>query len=101
VLRKIKNLRRIAVTPWADTRLCAEQIGKDYALSWRPNPSGAVSRGVDEDFVRGELRGVFDIFDANGCVFDIMLKDVETVSGDAGAIIKWCEIVRDEINKRY
>ena len=101
VLRRIKNLRRIAVTPWANTKLCAEQIGKDYVLSWRPNPSDAVSRGIDETFIRSELREVFDIFDSNSCVFDITLKDVETVAGDPNSIIQWCSVVRDEINKRY
>ena len=101
LLRRIKNLRRIAVTPWSNIRRCAEQIGKDYIVSWRPNPSSAVSHGVDESFVRNELQQAFDIFDANGCMFDINLKDVETVSGDAGALIRWCQIVRDEIEKRY
>ena len=100
LLRRTKNLRRIAVTPWANTRRCAEQIGKDYIVSWRPNPSSAVAHGVDESFIRKELREAFDIFDANGCVFDITLKDVETVSGDAGALIRWCKIVRDEIERK-
>ncbi len=38
-LKKVKNLRRIAVSPFANTRKCAELIGKDYILSWRPHPA--------------------------------------------------------------
>lgn len=101
IIKTLKNLRRIAVSPFANVKQCAEQIGSDYVLSWRPNPSTAVSFGVDEDFVRQELRKAFDIFDANNCVFDITLKDVETVSGDENAIINWTKIVREEIEKRY
>jgi len=101
VLKSLKNLRRIAVSPFADIKKCAEQIGGDYIVSWRPNPSSAVSFGVDEDFVRRNLRETFDIFDANGCKFDITLKDVETVGGDENRIIRWTQIVREEIERRY
>lgn len=101
IIKKLGNLRRIAVSPFADVKKCAEQIGEDYILSWRPSPSRAVSFGVDEEFVRRNLRETFDIFDANGCKFDITLKDVETVSRDENAIIKWTQIVRDEIDRRY
>ncbi len=101
VLKSLKNLRRIAVSPFADVRKCAQQIGGDYIVSWRPNPSTAVSFGVDEDFVRRNLRETFGILDANGCKFDITLKDVETVSGDGDAIIRWTRIVREEIDRRY
>ncbi len=101
VLKSLKNLRRIAVSPFANVKKCAEQIGGDYIVSWRPNPSSAVSYGFDEAFVRKNLRETFDIFDANGCKFDITLKDVETVGGDENRIICWTEIVREEIERRY
>ena len=101
LLKRIKNLRRIAVSPFADTAKCAEQIGGDYVLSWRPNPSTACSRGVDEDFVRKDLRRAMDIFDANGCVWDVTLKDLETTGGDPTAIVRWTAIIREELEKRY
>jgi hypothetical protein len=100
-LKTLSNLRRIAVTPCADVGKCAEQIGPDYISSWRPNPSSAVSFGVDEEFTRREMRAAFDAFDANQCKFDITLKDVETVSGKKDSIPRWAGIVRDEMNKRY
>lgn len=101
VLRRLKNLRRIAVSPFADVAKCAEQIGGDYVLSFRPNPSTACSFGVDEDFVRRDLRRVMDVFDENRCVWDITLKDLETTGGDPDAIVRWVAIVRDELEKRY
>ncbi|MBE6560274.1 MAG: hypothetical protein E7662_04045 [Ruminococcaceae bacterium] len=96
-LRRIKNLRRIAVSPFADVRRCAEQIGRDYILSWRPNPSSMVSQGLDEDFVRRHMREHFAIFKENHNVFDITLKDVETVSHQPENVRRWTEIVREEI----
>ncbi len=96
-LRRIKNLRRIAVSPFADARKCAEQIGREYILSWRPNPSSMVSTGLDEDFVRKYMREHFAVFKENDNYFDITLKDVETVSHHPENIRRWTEIVREEI----
>ena len=101
VIKTLKNLRRIAVSPFADAKKCAEQIGGDYVLSWRPNPSSACSMGVDEDFVRRELRSVMDAFDQNQCVWDVTLKDLETTSSDPTAVPRWTHIVREELERRY
>ncbi|TFH05188.1 MAG: hypothetical protein E4H09_02395, partial [Spirochaetales bacterium] len=38
MLRQIPNLRRICIGPNADVRRSAEQVGRDYVLSWRPSP---------------------------------------------------------------
>lgn len=51
LLRKLPNLRRIAVSPFANVDKCAEQIGRDYINAWRPNPSSMVCNGLDEEFV--------------------------------------------------
>jgi hypothetical protein len=100
-LKKIPNLRRIAVTPFSNIKKCAEQIGKDYILSWRPSPSLMVSRGLDEDYVRGFMRENFEVFKENENYFDITLKDVETVNHNPLTINRWVEIVREEIAKFY
>jgi hypothetical protein len=101
LLRKIPNLRRIAVTPFANTKKCAEQIGKDYILSWRPNPSSMISMGLDEDFVRNHMRENFKVFKENDNYFDITLKDVETINHQPQNVRRWVQIVRDEIEKTF
>jgi len=97
VLRKVPNLRRIAVAPVADVAKCAEQIGQDYILSYRPSPADMVGYGFDEDRIRRILRR--DLGACNGCHVDITLKDVETVQGDPDRIRKWVQIVREETEK--
>ncbi|MDR2375723.1 MAG: hypothetical protein LBD96_04710 [Treponema sp.] len=94
VLRKIKNLRRVAITPFSDVRKCAEQIGKDYVVSYRPNPSSMIANGLDEDLVRGILKRDFEILKENHCIIDVTLKDVETIAGKPENMIRWVEIVR-------
>ncbi|MCL2433715.1 MAG: hypothetical protein FWD16_04255 [Clostridia bacterium] len=98
LLKTVPTIRRIAVTPLADIRANAEQLGPDYIASWRPNPSSAVSFGVDEAFTRKTMREAVKIFRENNCRFDITLKDVETTGGDETAIPRWLKIVNEEIN---
>jgi hypothetical protein len=101
VIKKIRNLRRIAVSPFANLEKCAQQIGGEYILSWRPNPSDMVSHGLDDDYVRRYIRGGIEIMKRYGCKFDVTLKDVETVSGDETAIIRWTKIVREELDRAF
>lgn len=100
MLRQIPNLRRIAVSPFANVAKCAQQIGGDYVVSYRPSPADMVGYGFDEGRIRRIIRRDLDSCRANGCHVDITLKDVETVGGDATRVGKWVEVVRrvlDEI----
>ena len=95
MLRKIPNLRSIAVTPVANVARCAEQIGKDYVISWRPNPTDMVCAGWDENRIRTQL--------TNGLAASrdgfphIHLKDVETVQGDTDRLRRWTQIAREVV----
>ena len=97
VLRQIPNLRRIAVAPAADVAKCAEQIGTDYVLSYRPSPTDMVGYGLDPDRIRSILWR--DLSACRGCHVDITLKDVETVQGDPERVRRWVEITREVIEE--
>lgn len=98
VLRRIGNLRRIAVTPWANIKKCAEQIGNDYVISWRPNPTDMVSNGFDEDHARKIVKEAKDIFEAHDCMYEVNLKDVITVDNDRDRIKNWVSVVREVVS---
>ncbi len=97
MLRKLKNLRSIAVTPVADVRKCAEQIGRDYAISWRPNPTDVICCGFDEGKIRRIIAKGLD--DSKGCCRSIHLKDVETRDGDISRPTRCVEIIRETVGK--
>lgn len=99
MLRQVPNLRRIAVSPFADVRRCAEQIGTDYVFSYRPSPTDMVGYGLDDERVKGLLRADLEAC-RDGCV-DITLKDVETVEGDADRVRRWVAMCRDAIDEVY
>lgn len=92
MLRQVPNLRIIAVTPRADVGKCAEQIGRDYVMSWRPNPADMVCYGFDESRIRRIIGNGMEA--ARGCIVTIHLKDVETVQGDPGRLAAWVKLVR-------
>ena len=98
MLRQIPNLRRIAVSPFADVRRCAEQIGDEYVMSWRPSPAEMVSVQFDPDYIRKVTREALEAAVANDCIVDITLKDVETVQGHPERIHQWVQIVREVID---
>ena len=99
MLRQIPNLRRIAVSPFADVAKCAEQIGRDYVLSYRPSPADMVSYDFAPDRVRSILRR--DLAACKDSHVDITLKDVETVQGDPSRVRNWVAITREVIDQVF
>jgi len=93
MLRKVPNLRIIAVAPLADLAKCAEQIRQDYVLSWRPNPADMVCCGYDEGRITRILRE--GLQKTRGTRTHIHLKDIETVEGDYTRLAKWVRVARD------
>jgi hypothetical protein len=97
ILCQIPNLRRIAVSPFADVAKCAEQIKRDYVISYRPSPASMVSYDFNPDRIRSILKK--DLKSCQGCHVDITLKDVETVQGDPDRIRRWVELTRKVIDE--
>lgn len=92
MLRALPNLRSIAVGPTADVRRCAERIGSDYAIAWRPNPTDMVCCGYDESRVRRIIGEGLSV--CRGGFPHIHLKDIETVEGDVTRLTRWVRLVR-------
>ena len=97
MLRQIPNLRRIAVSPFANVEKCADQIGADYVLSYRPSPSDMVGYDFNPERIRRILTR--DLRACRDCHTDITLKDVETVQGDPDRVRRWVELAREVIDK--
>jgi hypothetical protein len=93
-LKRIKNLRRVAVTPWADYEECAKQLEDKYIVSWRPHPAEMVTNGFDPERVARLVKEAKEIFDRYNCFWEINLKDFITVDYDRGRLARWVEVVR-------
>ena len=97
ILRDIRNLKQISVTPASNLEKCAEQISSDYVISWRPNPSEHVCLTFDRDRIRRLISEGCEILNKYGCHYEINLKDVISVCQDRERIPEWVSIVRSVI----
>ncbi len=98
MLRKLPNLRSVAVSPSANVAKCAEEIGTDYVVSWRPNPTDMVcSPAFNPEHARKVLRENLAIL--KGTRTHIHLKDIETLGGDPTRLQKWVAIAREETER--
>jgi len=93
MLRNIKNLRSIAVTPVANYHKCAQQIKQDYLCSYRPNPSDMVCTRWDEGRIKRIITDAKNAF--KDSYWHIHLKDVETLQGDYSRLKSWVRLVRN------
>ena len=96
-IKRIKNLRRIAVTPWADDEECAKQIEDKYIISWRPNPAEMVANGLNADRITKIIKNAKKIFNEYKCHWEINLKDFITVEHDKSRLKNWVDIVRNAL----
>ena len=94
VIRKIPNLRRVSVSPWADQEKMAGYLGKNYIFSRKPNPT-LISSAWNEELIRQDLRRTLEL--TRGLSVEFIMKDVMTVQGEPWRYRRWCEIAREEI----
>ncbi|MCL1792771.1 MAG: hypothetical protein FWG34_02770 [Oscillospiraceae bacterium] len=96
LLKKMKNLRKISITPWSDVNVAAELIGKDYEMSVKMNPAN-VGASFGEAAIRNEYREIANAAKKNGCAFDIVLKDISTIEKNPQNLITWAKILMEEV----
>ncbi len=65
VIRGIRNLARVSVSPWCDQDFMAAELGRGYVFSRKPNPTLISTSMFDEDAIRADMRQTLDV--ARGC----------------------------------
>jgi hypothetical protein len=99
-LKKIPNMRKIGVTPWANVRSSAEQIGEDYVYARKPNPA-MVSGVFNREAVEQEITETIEACMENKCPYEFVLKDISTVGGKPQNLIDWTDTVMAVIDRCY
>jgi hypothetical protein len=90
MLRSIGNLRKISMSPKADLRAGAEAVGRDYVLSFKPNPAHLAGDGFDIELVRRYLAD--SLAAMRGCNVEIILKDITTARSDVHRLTAWTRL---------
>lgn len=92
-LRRIKNLRKISISPFADLRRAEEAIADEYVISYKPSPSILAGRGWDGEAVRKELKeNISVIKDRN---VEMIMKDISTVKYRPERLWEWVQIAAE------
>jgi hypothetical protein len=99
-LKKVPNMRKIGVSPWANIHSCAEQIGGDYVFARKPNPALVVDP-FDAEAVRKETVETVEACLRYGCPCELVLKDVSTVSRRPQNLIAWNDTVQRVLDEYY
>jgi len=94
LLRRIKNLRKISVSPWNDFAKVVEGIRGDYVFSFKPSPAIFVEETWNPGKARAYLKGVLD--KARGvCHVEIIMKDISTVGYKPERLWDWARIAME------
>jgi len=97
ILKRLPNLARISVSPWADEAFMAEAVGNKVVYSRKPNPS-LVSTGVfDEAAIRADIRKTLKA--ARNCRVELIMKDVHTLNGEPQRLARWVELAREVVDE--
>lgn len=96
IIRRIPNLRRVSVSPWADEIKMTEYIGREYVYNRKPNPTLVSTTRWDEGAIREDIRRTLSL--TKGMNVDIILKDVHTLDGQPWRLGRWAAIAQEEIS---
>ena len=94
----IPGIRRLSISPWADVRLAAEELGPNYIFSWKPRPMDLVGE-FDEEAIRAYVRRTIDLALANDCALEMILKDTHTCEHHPERFDRWSQIARAEVER--
>lgn len=97
ILEKIKNLRKISITPWADVDIAAEAIGKKYVLASKPNPAAVAVPRLNQEELKKEIGKILSACKRNNCSCELVLKDISTCGLRPENIFEWEKIVMDMV----
>lgn len=100
-LSKLKNLRKVSISPWCDERFMGERLAGSGVIYFRkPSPNFlGVGENLDEDAVRVHIDATLEA--AKGCRLEIAQRDVYTINRDISKARRYVQIIREEIEKYW
>lgn len=97
IIRKIKNIRSISISPWANVQVAAENMGRDYIMARKPNPSFVAMDTFNGKIITDDIKATLKACVENNTPCEFILKDITTVRNDRQRLTKWYEAVKATI----
>ncbi|MFC1452995.1 hypothetical protein ACFLSJ_06575 [Verrucomicrobiota bacterium] len=98
ILKRVQNLRKISMSPWADIDKARANGAEDYVFSIKPNPAILAEDDWHPERAEAELRA--QIEKARGCAVEVILKDISTVRYQPKRLWEWARMAA-EVTERY
>lgn len=100
-ISKLKNLRKVSVSPWCDEEFMGERLaGSSVIFHRKPSPNFlGVGENLDEDAFRKAMRKTLRA--AKGCKLEITQRDVYTINKDVAKAKRYVDIIKEEIENYW
>ncbi|MBQ6716096.1 MAG: hypothetical protein IJN21_06210 [Clostridia bacterium] len=92
IVKKLPNLRKVSITPWANVDESADKLGSDYVLAYKPNPAFVATETLDESAIENEIRRALNACRRNGISCEFTLKDISSIHRNPQNLERWAEI---------
>ena len=94
-LSRLKNLRKLSISPWCDEEAIGEMIrGTKICYHRKPSPNFiSVDSVFDEDGFLAHMKRT--VLAARGCPLEVTFRDVTSVRGDPGRLTRAVELTRE------
>jgi len=92
IIKRIPHVRKVSMSPWADTEKGAQRLGKDLVFSDKPNPAFLAGPSWDPEVVRKDLQDTFDACRRHGTPLEFILKDISTVAYEPQRLWEWADV---------
>jgi hypothetical protein len=93
VIKRIRNLRRVSISPWCDQEQMAADMGRDYIFCRKPNPAMISTERFDEDAIREDIRATLRA--AGDTPLEFAMKDVHTLNDEPMRLGRWVDLARE------
>jgi len=93
VIKQLKNLRKVSVSPWCDQEKMVDALGNSVVYCRKPNPAMISTHNFAESAIREDLRNTLRIM--GNCPLEIVMKDVHTLDNQPWRLGRWVEIARE------
>ena len=92
LVRRIPNVRKISMSPWANMEIAAEQTGRDFVLSRRPNPAFVAGISWNPEVVERDIADTINTCARYRCALELTLKDISTVHYQPQRLWEWANL---------
>jgi hypothetical protein len=88
-VRQIPHLRKVSMSSWVDVERGAEEIGRDFVFSRKPNPAFIATSNWDPEPVERDLHDTIERCARYGSPLELIFKGISTVRGQPQRLWEW------------